>query len=482
MDCGKTTPALLADPNASILAPMNSRFPPLIALLPWILAACSGGDSAQRPEVPAGNAKSIILITLDTVRADHMSVYGYELPTTPQLERFAEGATLFTHAHAAAPWTLPSHASLMTGLYPFEHGARTYDLEEGAKSNVQGLDSTYLTLADAFSRSGYRTAGIASNMAYLSEHFRINQGFEHYEVKPGRVDEVNRRALEWIDEQQGAPFFLFLNYMDAHGPYNSGPSANFSDLGEVVPSNDIVRGLYPIICGSAALIPADKIQNLLAQYDRSLANLDIGLGQLFDALRERKLFDPSLIVITSDHGEYFGEHRLIAHSKDVYEGAMGIPLLVKAPGQKSAVLDSELISHVHIPGLILEHAPLLALDGAELAPLRCHWPRAAILGENYYSRMLDLKSSWGKRFERVRRAIYVGSYKYIESSDGQHELYDLATDPMEQLNLIESQPERASKMSAILRAKGTIDSNASANAEDIEVDEEVLDDLKALGY
>lgn len=455
-----------------------------LALALVITSSCTG---AGDPTTPApDDAQGILLITLDTVRADHLGLYGYGRPTTPRLEAFAERATTYTKARAAAPWTLPSHATLFTGLYPFEHGARTYERDPSKTSNVLGLGQEHVTLAEAFQRNGYRTAAVVANAAYLMEHFSVDQGFEHYDVEYGSAQEVNQRAFAWLDEVQGQPFFLFLNYMDAHGPYRSGPSPNFEDLGEVQPSTEIVRELYAQVTNDEAPLPAQELEHLKEQYDYALANLDLGLGELFAGLRSRGLLEAALIVITSDHGEYFGEHRLIAHSKDVYEGAMHIPLVVKAPQQASASLDEKLISLAHIPGLILEHTQGLQLSSEEHATFMRHWPRSAVLGENYYSRLHDLKGPFGARFERIRRVVYLDRYKYIESSDGAHELYDLSADPEEAQNLFASHPEEARLLAKVLESETRFAGEDADRAQRLE-DELMLDDgelerLRALGY
>ncbi|MBT3223583.1 MAG: sulfatase, partial [Proteobacteria bacterium] len=168
-------------------------------------------------EVPKA-AKNILFISLDTVRADHLSVYGYHLPTSPNLEALADHATLYRRAQASAPWTLPSHASMFTGLYPFEHGAHTP--EPGGKNKAVVLNQDLTTIAEVLSSNGYVTGAIVANAAFLGKKFALDQGFAEYEIKRGTGDEINKRALTWLRKNKDQSFFLFLNYMDAHRPYN----------------------------------------------------------------------------------------------------------------------------------------------------------------------------------------------------------------------------------------------------------------------
>jgi len=420
---------------------MTPRPPPptlWACLVGSLLAACARSPRPASTEEPPG-ADAILFLSLDTLRADRTSLYGYGRPTTPRLEELAAGATVYRRVLAAAPWTLPSHASMFTGLFPYEHGAHTVALtpEEAERgvSNAAPLDGRFLTLAEALANAGYRTAAIAANVSFLEAKYGLGQGFDHYDVRRGRVEEINARALEWIDAQDGAPFFLFLNYMDTHRPYNTAPRAGFERVGD---HRKVIKRLKRVLL-SGEPVPSEWLATLSADYDLAVANLDAGLGELFDALRARGLFDAALIVVTSDHGEYLGEHGFIEHAKDVYEEVVRVPLVVKAPHQALGAVDEAWISHVHLPRLVLEHARV-PRDLPELAPLSSNWPRAAVVAENYGARLRDTEEAWGPRLDRLRRAYVRDDQKLIESSDGAHELYDLARDPREQDDLAPRAP------------------------------------------
>lgn len=425
------------------------------------LVGCTGeggipaGGSSAGADQPA-RSERVILISLDTLRADRLSLYGYGRPTSPELERFASQATVYTRAQAAAPWTLPSHASLFTGLHPYEHGARTWPVDQLAalqskgwtpNNNAAPLADGHTTLAEVLQAEGYATGAVVCNLAFMDPHYGVAQGFDHYDQKRTKWQGVNRRALRWIDEQGDKPFFLFLNYMDTHGPVNRTPRPDFPDASAY---GDALERVSPLVLDPEAEVPPDLLQACRDQYDLSIANLDEGLGQLFDALREKGLFEGATILITSDHGEFLGEKQLIAHSKDVYQGVLHVPLLVKAPGQQDALKDERWIGHVHMAGLLLEHVELADREGVLAALVHHRRGLEPLLSENYYTRHKDLKAPWGDRFRRVRRTLVEGPWKYIESSDGQHELYDLDADPLEETSLVDAAPARFAELRAAL--------------------------------
>lgn len=442
-----------------------------------LLAACGGESQPEQPPT------RVLFITLDTLRADHLDFYGYGRPTSPELAEFAAGATVYTRAQAAAPWTLPSHASMFTGLYPHEHGAHTWPFESFPGQpegfiNVSPLAEEHKTLAEVFQDAGCATAAVVANVAFMDERFGMSQGFDHYDRRMGRVEAVNERVLEWLDEHGQGPFFLFVNYMDTHSPYNTKPLEDRS-LGPLGGENTLKRASR-LVLDPTLEAPEFLLRQLVNQYDTAIANLDRGLGELFDELRRRGLYHDTLIVITSDHGEYLGEKDLIEHSKDVYQGALHVPLIVKAPGQTEGDTDEDWISHVHLPGLILGLSRLPSGSAIALE----NWPRPSrewVISENYYSRAADLRAPWGDRFDRVRRVLVRGDMKFIGSSDGAHELYDLALDPQETVNLLgqETPAENplAAELDAWLRSRP-----AAPPAGNVELDPELLEFMRGLGY
>ncbi|MDE0903900.1 MAG: sulfatase [Planctomycetota bacterium] len=443
----------------------------------WILAGCLPSCTPS-PEPP----QQVVLVVCDTLRADHLSLYGYSRPTSPNLEQLAQESTVYHRAQAAAPWTLPSHASIFTGLYPSEHGARTWsgddlkDLRDKGWSegnNVGPLAAHHTTLAELFQAHGWATGAVVANVAYMHERYGIAQGFDSYQRQRGPVEEITRRALQFIEAHKHESFFLFVNLMDTHRPYNVRPHPPIPDRSS---DGNLLKRLVPLILDPNASASPELLDALKDQYDTAIANLDEGLGDFFQTLRKDGLYDNMCLMVTSDHGEFLGEHDLIEHSKDVYQGTLHVPLIVKAPGQTKRMDDHDWIGHVHLPGLILD-----ALNHSETdSPLRSHWPRRdGVLSENYDSRVHDLRAPWGDRFRRSRRVLVSGSLKTILSSDGNHETYNLLEDPQENLPLMADETQTKHQESA-LESFGGLKMAPPGGA--VELDEEAMRAMEQLGY
>lgn len=418
----------------------------------------------------------------DTLRADHLSLYGYSRPTSPNLEELAQRSTVYHRAQAAAPWTLPSHASMFTGLYPSEHGAHTWSEEALASLREQGwsednnvgpLADRYITLAEYFAERGWATGAVVANIAYMDERFGIAQGFDTYRRQRGPVEEITRRALQFIKAHQDESFFLFVNLMDTHRPYNLRPHPPIPDHSS---DGNLLKRLVPLILDPGAAAPPELLDALRDQYDTAIANLDQGLGDFFQALESDGLLDRMCLVVTSDHGEFLGEHELIEHSKDVYQGTLHVPLILKAPQQTERLDDLDWIGHVHLPGLILD-----ALGDPAAAPLmRRHWPRSeGVLSENYDSRLHDLRAPWGDRFRRSRRVLVHGDLKTILSSDGNHETYDLARDPEEAQALDQDEIRAAHRKRAWESFEGL---KVAPPGAAVPLDDAALKAMEQLGY
>jgi arylsulfatase A-like enzyme len=470
-------------------------------------------DPAAGRARPADNAPNVILLVLDTVRADHLSLYGYGRPTSPNLERLAPEFLVCRNTISAAPWTVPSHASLFTGVYPYRHGARSFlpqEIRKGSWSNVFTLDQRQATLAGLLGRHGYLTAGLVSN-PYLSPRSGLNRGFDQYQYQPNRnyllplrcqwlmktffgyrwravfdkpqqsARQLNRRIERWLDRHGDRPFFLFANYMDAHLPYSAPPPFATAFPGRL-PGFRYNRTFEATIMGRKRPVMEAELEHLHAGYDGSIQYLDHELGQLLDGLRRRGLYRNSLIVLLSDHGEYFGEHALLEHSKDVYEPAMAVPLMVKFPGGEP---HGEVTARTHLVDVLPTILSVLGFEVPDQAPgtdLREVTEGRTLLGENYFARVKDLRRQYGHRFRRVRQAVYQGPWKYIHSTDGNSELYDLASDPREFTNLILKRPEVAEPLRQWLEEQHSAGPAAGDPARPLEVDEETRARLEALGY
>jgi arylsulfatase A-like enzyme len=450
--------------------PATAVFTLLAALLPVVTLAPAptppGADEVFTAGPATAERPHVVLITLDTVRADHLSLYGYERATTPFLERLARESTVYTRAFAPGAMTLSTHASLFTGLYASRHGAHNAPhAPDGAP-----LDDDVATLAGMLTDAGYATLGVVSNIGYLSPDFGLDRGFTYYDNRmPVRflelgkryqlrravrnalalfahsdlaqkwyrtADEINAATLPLLERARESrrPVFLFLNYMDAHDPYL--PDEPFDDRfpGRVddISHRDYVRSGRAVLGGNHTLTERER-EHVVSQYDGEIAYLDSRLEQLFDHLKRLGLYDRALIVVTSDHGEAFGEHDLVHHGVSVYQDQVFVPLLLKYPGSHEARSVDAPVSLVDVMPTILHAAGLAAppaIDGSSLSEPPS--PERLLISESYPGGDIVALSP---RFDRVVRAVYSGRLKLIVSSNGERSLFDLDADPAERNDL-----------------------------------------------
>ena len=439
--------------------------------------ALLGAACARSPRDP-----NVVLITLDTARADHLSCYGYAVRTSPRLEALARQATLYRRAFATSALTLPSHASLFTGKHPYEHGAHGFKVTEDIPDNAYPLAAEHLTLAEALQAEGYETVAVVANAGYMAKRYRLDQGFESYWVKPGRASRKNGQVYAWLEaRRKDRPFFLFVNYMDAHRPYNAAERPGLLPRPVSQNMNLIARLAEAVMPGEGEVLEALR-QQVVDQYDTALANLDEELGRLFDRLEKDGLWDDALVVVTSDHGEFLGEHHLVEHSKDVYQEVLAVPLIVKAPRQREGRVSDEAITSADVPRLIVSHiAP--ARRGRLLPAFPYEPGNHPVLAELYYTCTKDLiHPRWGHRFDRVRTALVRWPTKLIHSSDGRHELFDLAGDPREERNLYGERTAVADTLLGELEAFRRAHPAYTGRRERAPLAAEDLEELRALGY
>ena len=446
------------------------------------LAGLSVSVRADQPRTPS--LPNIVLVSLDTLRSDHLGCYGYARPTSPRIDAFAKGATRYVRAVASSSWTLPSHTSMFTGQAPFEHQAHTF-LEKG-NYNVHALATDRVTLAEALAGMGYDTAAFAANQAFLGRHWRLDQGFATYQAERLKAREINARALRWLDERKGKPFFLFLNYMETHRPFEATPQPLFIAAPVAPDEGAMLDELKRVVMPASGPVPADLAQKVIDQYDAAIANVDAALGELLARLEKDGRFRDTVIVVTSDHGEYFGEHHLVSHGNDPYQPVIAVPLIIKGPAGRGAArggkIDDTLVDSSDVPRLIAAHMPSpLRERVAEFFPLT---PGGhPVVSEMYYALQKDATHpEWGHRLRRIRRALLEGPWKYIQSSDDRHELYDLSRDPGETDNLIASQPGVAARLARQLDQWLASRRPVTSPAPLEEMDEEDLKRLKSLGY
>ena len=421
----------------------------VVALAPIVLLGCQ----ATTPE--PSQTPNIILISLDTVRRDSLDIYRQvESDRTPNLNRLARAAFIFDGAFAPVPFTLPSHMTMFTGLHPDVHGVESEDLK---------LADSIPTLPEVFSQAGYRTIGITSNLL-MSPGFGFERGFDHYEriefdLVPSQ--RVRERTFQIIDEQTTSkkrPLFLFLHFNDAHSDYYR---VGNSSLPYYVPEELLTASdLAPddsLDCDTAGrcatdfLIAANQARGPVSQkhldrlrrlYELGIQHLDSELGLLFSGLKKRGLWDSSIVVITSDHGEEFREHGEFLHRQPYIEN-LAIPLMIKtAPESKGSVRLAATIDLGDLAPTILD------LAGLE--------PPETMLGRSLVSllegRRRDETPVIGK--EKLSTQHYVlrdRTFSLIHDfSTGRSQLFDRSADRHELDDVVEERPDLAASLLAEL--------------------------------
>ncbi len=455
-------------------------------------------NRVERPEsgpnsvAHTGPGRDLLLVILDTVRADRLAPYGHTRQTTPNLDRFVdERAERYAWARSASSWTLPSHASLFTGLLPSQHGAthprghrQDDDTSAGAALAVP-MRTDVTTLAETLSAHGYRTGAVMANYGYLGSHYGLDRGYEFYDVRAGGnigayvplanlfqmpiragqqnyrdATSITDRALAWLAKDDGKrPQFLTLNYMDAHTPYR--PAAPYDmafGLGKVESIHQ-ERSIH----GQLGLRPEDR--SLI--YDQCLLYLDSELGRLFENID----FDNTVVIVTSDHGEALGDHGYWRHGWTLFDSITRVPLYVNPVGRERVRVRQEPIGGAQVFGLALHE---LGLADATL------FDPARPTGELFQTVLIPaMIIAANKDVERDLITWTEGTRKLLVSSTGQVRAFDVALDPGEQAPLALSPNEI---QAALERARIWWAANPPHAREALDLGEEHAERLRDLGY
>jgi len=422
-------------------------------------------EARTAPPAPPKKAKTrpnVIVYLVDTLRADHLGCYGYPKPVSPYLDRFAEGATLFETAIAQAPWTRPSVASILTGLGPLEHGVRTLE---------DRLPDAADTLAEKLRAAGYRTAAFSTNW-HVTADTGLAQGFDDFFLSPQEDSAaVNRRVLAWLDGYEEArPFFLYIHTLDPHAPYAPPPDLRRRFAPAARPQAGTAESLKRIYAVRGKR-RAERIAEVAPLYDAEIAANDRSFGALLSALKERKLFEDSLIVFVSDHGEALGEHQDFGHARSLYADQLDVPLVVKLPLQSRGERVSRLAQHVDLLPTVLAAVglpPASDLPGANLFNPAGEREPAAFSHLSYSGRegMSVVFDGW-KRIEPWSRKL-----------GERPELYRRGD---ERRDLAAENPVRSGFLDSLLRAE-KLRGRHGLRPEEAGMDEETRRGLEALGY
>jgi arylsulfatase A-like enzyme/Flp pilus assembly protein TadD len=402
-------------------------------------------------------ADNVILITVDTLRADHLEAYGYTKGKTPTIAALAKEGVTFENVIVQTPITLPSHATILTGAYPIYHGVQDV---------VGRLRDDVPTLAEWFKQKGYATGAFVGS-SVLAAAFGLNRGFETYNDRfhtqglrqidfdrlERRADDVIEPALQWLQKNRSRPFFLWVHLYDPHDPY-APPEPFATEFKE-----------HP--------------------YDGEIAYVDSALAEFFQSLKEQKLYENSLIVFTSDHGESLGEHREVYHGYFIYDASLRVPLIFKlsadqAKGQswKHARVPNQVRSVDIAPTIIQllgEKVPSWMQGEALLAVMTGKRPKVDLPAytETHYPR---IHFGWSPLF-----GYSTANYKFIEAPIP--ELYDLQKDPHELKNIFTENKALASRMKEDLHAvQRRFGAQPGRSGKAAESDPEMMERLKSLGY
>jgi len=441
------------------------------------LLAC-GGEAGR-----SARPLNLIVILVDTLRADHLGPYGYSRATSPRLDALAEDSVVFLRHTSHASRTGPSVATLFTGLHARSHGVVNPLSDFDAKGT---LDAGRLTLAEILSEEGYRCAGFAAS-PNVSERFGFSQGFEVYQLLRGMQAMVlNRAALAWIEGwaaggEPRPPFCLYLHYVDPHSPYEAPASivekfASPDYRGRVTGTTS---QLNQVVAGRLEFDDADLLQ-LRALYDAEIRFFDSQLGVFLDALEEKGLLDESLIVFVSDHGEELLDHDSALHGYTLYEEQLRIPLVIRHPDLPARRV-SGLSRQVDVLPTLLELLGIAipeSLQGESLV--------AAMKGEQHPD-VGDARPVFAEASLRAVKTVALDSYtrgdwKLIETRvpEARRQLFNLKDDPQERHDRLASEPEVAERLIAELQRFR--DALPVGSSETVPLSEAEIRELQSLGY
>ena len=372
------------------------------------------------PNIDSSSRPNLIFIVVDALRADHVSAYGYDRPTTPNLDTFMTGGARFAEATTPSSWTFPSNAGMLTGRMP----TRIRMNDWGSFSAT--VPSAEVMLAEALRDGGYQTVGFVNNY-YLDEQFGMDQGYDLYErLKDSELAaDLNRMAFDWLDEggvDGDKPLFLFMYYYDPHSwydpppPYDTLYDPNYT--GTLTP--EVYQHGQQVVSGEIVPTPRD-VRHLLALYDGEITYWDYHLDRFLDRLAAEGLLNNALVVVTSDHGQMFGEHGKWVHRNSLYEEVLRVPLFIYFPGVVPAgrVVETPVFTGDLMPTVLdLVGLPTPAgLDGRSLRPLMVGNQPGALAERPIYAEMEaetspDSPGYWiAPRFDL--RSVKADGWKYV---------------------------------------------------------------------
>lgn len=437
----------------------------IIGLVIIYNVAVYGYKHLNTPEGP-----NIVLISIDTLRVDHLGVYGYKRDTTPNIDELAEKGILFENAVSQAPWTLPSMASMHTSLYPIEHGAFSKSLK---------LRDNTVMLAEYMKNNYYKTIAVVTNIL-LTDKYGFSQGFDIYnQTIKNNVSSnlITERAIEYVSKNRENKFFLWLHYLDPHGMYRDHSEFEYSSNYSGFPVGfKAGPNTLNSITGS---INDQALQYVIDLYDEEISFTDKHIGRLIDYLDKIGLSENTIIILTSDHGEEFMERKRFGHGKSLYQELIHVPLIIYDPtGLKYE--SKRVKSNVEVRDI-----PKTILDLCGI--------KNSAFGGNNLKIIAEEDNQTGPSYSDViyyrgdrldMKGIVANDFKLINNMNDQtYELYDLQSDSQEKVNLIESEQEKVIRMKKdLLSELSELKLEIANELETTKLSKEEIAELKALGY
>ena len=441
-----------------------------LARVSFVLAAIVGLAGCASPEADPPARPNILLISLDALRADHLSCDGYDRHTTPFLDELAARGTRFSHASVNTHGTPSSHTTMLSSLYQETH--RVWADPVSGSRRAPSIPLEVDLLQETLGREGWSTAA-ATGGGWMSASYGFSRGFDFFSDEGRTADQGAGLLMETLGQAltTGRPVFAFFHTYQVHSPYQ--PPDGYHNLfgeysGSIEPTSAALR---PLSTNAAKHLDQGDFDFLVSQYDGEIRFLDDSLRELFGRLEEIGFLDNTVVLITADHGEEFGDHGGLLHRGTLFEELVRVPFIVWGRGVPAGAVDPTLVSTIDI-------APtLLAAAGIE--------PPAIMEGRNV---LAPSTTPWAEQriFAQYRNAIYsvrTPRFKLISGAGGRRMLFDLVRDPGERRNLVDRQPELAASLAAELdawrQARPQLEGSATATTD---LDPATEDRLRALGY
>ena len=430
----------------------------------------SNADFAQHP---------VIIVDIDTLRADHLGTYGYERPTSPAIDLFANDAAVFQWTFSQAPNTPPSQSSILTSLYPSSHGRI---------GDKQVLSESVLTLAEIFSSANYQTAAFVDG-GLMASGFGLEQGFSIYDDEAGGVKKIGPKAQSWLttllsENERTHPPFLLIHTYDVHSPYENSPDrfrSMFLD-GIELPSEPFRANMSANMADVWKARREDpppqlgpkELEYAIAMYDSGIRHVDDWFGEFIDFLKMTDLYDQSIVVVISDHGDAFQEHETLFHEQ-IYSSVARVPLIIKLPYGRFAGTFESTAKTIDLMPTLLEVLDLPIpsnLQGSSLVP---------ILEKRQKSIGVAVTES---PFRGGRTALATSRFRLVHTrSTNETELYDYRVDPLEQVDISAENQETVRRLrKSIRRWRKQVRDHSFETAEIEGLSEETVEQLRTLGY